>query len=91
MEYVAVVGDFGAVLGSVDLGSADQNAVVDFLVDIVVHKKRVRYRFDILNRIFYYMAFTTNIGETKQCSIVRNIGRVASSLVNNIIPHFVIN
>ena len=33
MEYVAVVGDFGAVLGGVDLGSADVPNGIEFLVE----------------------------------------------------------
>ena len=33
MEYVAVVGDFGAVFGSVDLGGADVPNEVKFFVE----------------------------------------------------------
>ena len=70
MEYVAIVGDFGAVLGGVDLGGADVPNGIEFFVDVAVDEESVGDVWITFDAVFDIMIFATNIIKRKQrCAV----------------------
>ena len=61
MEYVAVVGDFCAVLGGVDFGGADTPNGIEFFVDVAVDEESVWDVWITFDAVFYYLVLATHI------------------------------